>query len=346
MAKKSSSTDFREIITSIKKKEFSPIYLLMGEEDYYIDQITEMLENSVVSEEEKDFNSTVIYGADAEIREILAKVQQYPVMADRQIVLLKEAQTMSMAKSQLEKLAIYAKKPNPLCVFVISYKTEPLPASSSLVNAINSSNGIVFKSEKLRDYQLQGPVTDYIRQKGINIDERGVALLCEYIGTPLSKLFKEIDKLIVAAGETKRITPELIEEIIGISKDYNSFELIKRISLRDYPGAMKILNQMSKNPRQNPGVILVATLFNYFSKLFIASILKDKSDSSIMQELDLKTSYALTDYRNGLRNYNASSIDAIIHAIREQDAKSKGVGSTQNEYELLKELLFKIFTLK
>lgn len=346
MAKKSSASDFREIITRIKKREFAPVYLLMGEEDYYIDKIVELLENTVISEDEKDFNNTVVYGADADIRQVMAKAQQYPVMADRQIVFLKEAQTMQTAKSQLEKMTSYVQHPNPMCVLVITYKAEPLAANSPFVKGIMSSNGVVFRSEKLRDYQLDGPVVDYIRQKGYDIDEKGVALLCEYIGSPLSKLFGEIDKLIVAAGASKRITCDLIESIIGISKDYNSFELIKSISQRDYAGSVKILNHFSKNPRQNPGVVIVSTIFNYFSKLFIASIMRDKSDSNIMQELDLKTSYALTDYRNGLRNYTAASIDGIIHAIRDHDAKSKGVGSTQNEYDLLKELLFKIFTLK
>lgn len=346
MAKKSSSVSFREIMSDIQKEKFAPVYLLMGDEDYYINRVVDALEEKVVKEDERDFNAATFYGADADIRQVMARAQQYPVLADRQIVLLKEAQALMNAKSQLEKLVPYVNHPNSMTVFVISYKGEALPATSALVKAVNASGGEVFKSERLRDYQLSGPVADYCRENSLLIDDKTVALLCEYIGNPLSKLFGEIDKLAVAAGGSRRITPELVEEIIGISKEYNTFELVKAVSVRDHASAMKILNHFSKNPKQNPGVIITATLFNYFSKLFIAAVLRDKSDASIMEELELKTSYALTDYRNGLRNYSAGVIDAIIHAIREQDIKSKGIGSNQNEYELLKELIFKIFTLR
>ena len=346
MAKKSASSGYNNIIAEIRQNKYAPVYLLMGDEDYYIDKIVDLLEAIVVPEEEKDFNSTIFYGADADIKQVIARAQQYPVMAERQIVFLKEAQSLNAAKSQLEKLIPYIQHPNNTTVFVITYKGESLASNSSLVKSISSSGGVVFKSDRLRDYQLQGPVADYCREKGLFIDDKTVSILCEYIGNPLSKLFGEIDKLGVAAGGSRRISPELVESIIGISKDYNTFELIKAISLRDYSSSMRILNHFAKNPRQNPGIIITSTLFNYFSKLFMASVLKDKSDIAVMEELELKSSFALTDYRNGLRNYRAATIDAILHAIREQDAKSKGIGSLQNEYDLLKELIFKIFTLR
>ena len=346
MAKKSTSTGFREIIGDIRKGNFAPVYLLIGEEDYYIDKITEALESTVVPEDGKDFNQATYYGADVDVRQVISRAQQFPLMSDRQLVMLKESQAMDKAKTNLELLVPYVKHANDTTVLLITYKGEGLNATSQLVKTVQSTGGVVFKSDRLKDYQLAGPLSDYCREKKVRIDEKSSALLCEYIGSPLSKLFGEVDKLIVAAGPDGVITPELIESIIGISKEFNSFELIKMLSVRDYPKSMRIVEYFSRNPKQNPGVMVVATLFNYFSKLFIASISKDKSDAALMQELDLKSSYALTDYKNGLRNYKAGTIDGILHAIRNLDVMSKGVGSTRDEYDLLKELIFKIFTLR
>lgn len=346
MAKKApSGPTFREIMTSIKKGQFAPVYILMGEEPYYIDQLVKALENNVVDEADRDFNSIVFYGADAEIGKVIGSAQQYPVMAERQLVMLKEAQTMSQAKNQLDKLASYVAHPNKTTVLAVVYKGDKLADSSALMKKAKDADCVVFRSDKLRDYQLAGPISDYCREKGVGIDDKAVQLLCDYIGNPLSKLFGEIDKLIVAGGtDTKRITPELIERNIGISKDFNTFELVKAMSRKDYPKAMMIVEYFSRNPKQNPGVMTVATLFGFFSKLFIATVTRDKSDTSLMQALELKTPYALRDYRDGLQYYNARQALAAVHALRDYDCQSKGIGSTQNEYELLKELVFKIFT--
>lgn len=345
MAKKSSGPSFREIMTSIKKKQFFPVYILMGEETYYLDEISRALENNVVDDADRDFNSIVYYGADTDIVNVIASAQQYPVMAERQIVMLKEAQSMDKAKSQLEKLAPYLIHPNPTTVLVIVYKGETISSTSQLIRKAKENGCVVFQSDKLRDYQLSGPISDYVASKGLEIDEKAVSLLCDYIGNPLGKLFGEIDKLIVASGEdVKRITPDLIERNIGISKDFNTFELVKAVARKDYPKSMMIVEYFSKNPRQNPGIMIVATLFSYFSKLFIATVTKDKSDSSLMGALELKSPYALKDYRDGLQYYNARMALAAVHALRVYDAQSKGIGSTQNEYELLKELIFNIFS--
>ncbi len=332
-------------MTDIKKHKFAPVYLLMGEEAFYIDQITKALENNVVDEADRDFNSMTYYGADSDIGSVIASAQQFPVMADRQIVLLKEAQTMNQAKAQLDKLASYVSRPNGTTVLVVTYKGESLPATSALMKAAAKSDAVVFKSEKLKDYQLAGPIMDYCASKGVGIDDKAVSLLCDYIGNPLSKLFGEIDKLIVAGGkELTRITSETIERNIGISKDFNTFELVKAVAMKDYPKAMMIVDYFSRNPKQNPGVMIVASLFNFFSKLFIATITRDKSDASLMDALDLKSPFALKDYRAGLQYYNARMALAAIHALRDHDCMTKGIGSTQNEYDLLKELIFKFFT--
>ena len=325
MAKKSASTGFREIIGDISRRNFAPVYLLMGEEDYYIDKLTEALELTVVPEDEKDFNAATFYGADTDVRQVISRAQQFPLMSELQLVMLKEAQAMQGAKKELEKLVPYVKHANDTTVLVVAFKGDTLGAASQLVKTVQSEGGVVFKSERPKDYQLQGPLNDYCREKKVRIDEKSAALLCEYIGSPLSKLFGEVDKLIVAAGENGVISPELIESIIGISKEYNSFELVKTLSTRDYVRSMRIIDHFSRNPKQNPGVMVTATLFNYFSKLFIAAVTKDKSDAALMEALEIKNSYALTDYKNGLRNYKAGAIDGIIHAIRNHDVMSKGV---------------------
>lgn len=345
MAKKTGGPTFREIMSSIKKGEFARTYILMGDEPYYIDLIVKALEENAVAPEDRDFNSVVFYGADADMAALIGSAQQYPVMADRQLVMLKEAQSMFQAKSQLEKLASYITHPNPTTILCIVYKGESLPATHAMLKAAKSADCIVFKSERLRDYQLSGPIVDYCAQKGFGIDDKAVTLLCDYIGNPLSKLFGEIDKLILSAGsDVKRISPDLIERNIGISKDFNTFELVKALGRRDYAKSMLIVDYFAKNPKQNPGVKTIAVIFGFFSKLFVACVTKDKRDDSLMEALELKTPYALRDYRDGLQNYNARQAYAAIHAIRDFDTQSKGIGSNQNEYELLRELIFKIFT--
>ncbi|MDE5887722.1 MAG: DNA polymerase III subunit delta [Muribaculaceae bacterium] len=347
MAKKQTGVQFREIMTSVKHGDFAKVYLLMGDESYYLDRIVKALENNVVKEEDRDFNSIVFYGAEADMASVIGSAQQYPVMSERQLVILKEAQAMTNAKAQLDKLSSYLAHPNDTTVLVIVYKGGSLNATSSLLKSAKTPSTVVFKSEKLRDYELKGPIKDYCNEKGIGIDEKAIGLLCDYIGNPLSKLFGEIDKLIVAGGrENKRISPELIERNIGISKDYNTFELVKALAKKDYLKSMKIVDYFSRNPKQNPGIMIAATIFNYFAKLFVASVARDKSDASLMQLLEVKSVYALPDYREGLSKYNARMVLGAVHAVREYDAKIKGIGSTQNEYELLKELIFKIFTVQ
>lgn len=345
MAKNPTASDFQQINKEIKSGNFAPVYILMGDEDYFIDQTVENLESCVVLPDEKDFNSSVFYGADSEIKQVISSAQQYPVMAPRKIVLLKEAQTMYNAKKELDKLAIYIEHSNPTTVLVVTYKGDMLSSTSQLLKSVKKINGVILRSERPKDYQLGYFIEEYCKNKNINIDSKSINLLCDYIGSPLAKLYGEIDKLIVAS-DTHGITAELIENIIGISKDFNSFELVKAISVKDYSKAMRIIYYFTKNPKQNPAVIVVATLFSYFSKLFMASVNKDKTDEGLFDLLDIRSSYALTDYRNGLRNFTAGMIDSIIHHIRETDTKSKGVLSSQNEYELLKELIYKIFTVK
>lgn len=348
MAVKEKVTGFRELLQSIKSGKFLPFYFLQGEEDYYIDLLVKEFETRVVPEDEKDFNLMTYYGADAEVSNVIASAQQFPVLSKYQLVFLKEAQAMQQAKSKLESFVSYIKNPNRSTVLVITFKGEGLNATSDLIKALkNSKDAILFKSDRIKDYQLGDPIRDYCRAKGFIIDEKAVTLLADYIGSPLSKLFGEIDRLIITKGKNNNsITAEDIEKNIGISKDFNTFELVKAIATKNYQKTMLIIKHFASNPKQNPGVMIGATLFNFFSKLLLAAMCKDKSDSSLMKELDLKNQYALRDYKDALRYYNAKSALEAVHFIREYDALSKGIGSMQNEFDLLRDLAFKIISYK
>lgn len=347
-AKTIKELSYRDILDSIRQRNFASVYILMGEEPYYIDLIVDALESNVVKEENKAFDHLVFYGADADLDVVMASAQQYPVMGDRQLVIFKEAQSFPGNKTQLDKFAPYILQPNQKGVFVIAYKGDNLSATSALMKAAAKSGDrvVVFKSPKIKDYQLAAPIKDYCRMKKIAIEEQAVQVLIEYIGNSLQNLFGEIDKLIVAAGTgVKRITAAMVEENIGISKEFNNFELTKALSLKDYPKTMRILEYFRKNPKNNPTVMTTAVLFKFFSQLVVAHFTPDKSDRGLMEALQLKNQYALREIRDALNMYSSRQSLAAISALRDFDCKSKGIGSMQNEYDLQRELIFKIFTV-
>lgn len=347
MAPKKALT-YRDVVDSIKKQQFARVYILMGDEPYFIDRITDMLENSVVKDDDKAFDQLVFYGADADMDVVAASARQYPVMGDCQLVILKEAQAMTNAKASLDRLAPYLSQPNPHGVLVIAFKGDSLNATSPLLKAAArlGDSAVVFRSERYKDYQLAAPIKDYCRSRKVGIDEDAVNILIEYIGNPLKKLFGEIDKLILSGGPGfNRITAAQIEENIGISKEFNNFELTKALSKKDYPKTMQIIDYFRKNPKNNPTVMTTAVLLKFFSQLVIAHFTQDKSDRSLMEALQLRSAYALTDIRSGLQMYTPRQAVAAISALRDFDCKSKGIGSFQNEYDLQRELFFKIFTV-
>lgn len=344
MAKKD-SLNFREIIQSIKKRECAPVYILMGEEAYYIDRIVDAFERFLIDEDDKDFNYNMFYGNDADIDYVIAAAQQFPVMADRKLVILKEAQSMNQAKSQLERFAPYVSRPNLSTIFVLAFKGDNLNATSKLLKAAKESNAIVFRSPVPRDYQISPLIKDYLQQHKMGIDEKGVAMLAQYIGPPLSKLFGEIDKLISIVGrEAGRITCEDIERNIGISKEFNNFELVNALSTKDYPKAIRIVKHFSESPKANPTPVTTGTLFSFFSNLVIAHYMQDKSDSALREQFGFKSPDQIHNMRSALKSYSPAQAVNAIHYLREFDTKSKGIGSYFNEYDLLSETIFKLFT--
>lgn len=339
------SPAFRDILSDIKKgKPLSPVYILMGEEAYYIDVLVEAFENHVIPQDDRDFNFSIFYGNDVELDNLIGEVKQLPVMADRKLVILKEAQSMNQAKSQLEKLAPYVSQPNPMTIFVIAFKGDNLNASGKLLKAASQAKGVIFKSEPVKEWQLSSHVKDYCDSIGFSIEEKALSILCDYIGTPLSKIFGEVNKLAMIKGKDSRITTQDVEAHIGISKDYNNFEMIKAIASKNYQQAIKILKYFERNPKSNPAIVTNGLIFNFFQKMVICLYLSDKSEKGMLNGLGLKSSWQLKDVKEGLRFYNARQAVNAIHYCREFDAKSKGIDSTQNEYDLLHELLFKIIT--
>ena len=287
----------------------------------------------------------MFYGADANIDVVANVCRRFPVMAERQLVMLKEAQTLHDAKNQLEKLQSYASNPLKSTIFVITYKGEALKSTSKLLKETIKNNGVVFESVKVKEFQLESIISDYCNSRKIQIDNKSKSILKDYIGTDLKRLFSEIDKLIVAiGGDCKIICPEDIERNIGISKDFNNFELVKALAQRNYSKAMQIINYFEKNPKQNPVQKTIPLIFNFFSNLLLAYFSPDKSEQGIMNQLRLKSTYALTDIKIALPKYTYMACIKIISNIREFDTKSKGINSAQKEFELLKELIFKIFT--
>lgn len=337
---------YREIIGDIKKRKFAPVYILMGEEPYYIDRIVEALEASVVAEEDREFDQTVLYGADSNAGMVMEAAGRFPMMAEKRLVILKEGQAMHQAKNSIDKLHPYVLKPNLTTVLGIVFKGDKLNATSQLMKAAKKNKDVVvFESPKIKENKLPEIIKDYCFAKKISIEDRAVDLLASNVGASLSSLFSEIEKLRVALrGEDKRITADLVFDHVGVSKEFNNFELVNALFRRDYFQAINIVKHFEDNPKANPVAVTSATIFNNFQRLLLASFERDKSDKALTDLLKLNY-YALRDLKIGLANYNASQLVNVIHAIRDFDTRSKGVGSFQKEFPLLLELVCRIVTL-
>lgn len=345
MAKENS---YRDILTDIRNKKFAPVYLLMGEEPYNIDRIMEALEENVVSEEERDFNAFTFYGPDVKPDQVIASARQLPMMSERQLVLLKEAQGMFHAKVSLDKFASYILNPNEKSVLAIAFKGDNLNATSAIIKAASKSNAVIFKSPLKRDYQLAAPIREYCNEKKISIDDEAITLLGDYIGTSLEALFSAIDKIIISKGDSgsSRIHVQDVAINIGMSREYNIFELVSAIGEKNHRKAQLILRYFRQNPKQNPAVMVSTQLFNYFSKIVIAHLSKDKSDAALMAATSTNSAYAFKHLKNSIRLFNMKQAAGAIGAIREFDAKSKGIESLMDEAGLLSELVFKLFTFR
>jgi DNA polymerase-3 subunit delta len=329
----------KDIIKDIKAGKAAPIYFLMGEEPYYIDKISEYIEDNVLTEEEKGFNQMVLYGRDVTIQDIVSNAKRFPLMAEKQVVIVKEAQELARTIDQIES---YAEQVQPSTVLVFCYKYKTLDKRKKVYKTIEK-NGIIFESKKLKEYQIEAWIKKLLTGKGYAIDPKASAMLVEFLGTDLSKIANELDKLALVIPKGVQITADVVEKNIGISKDFNNFELIKAIVDRNQLKAYKIANYFAQNPKNNPIVLTMGLVYSYFSKLLLYHGLKDKSPSNVMKQLKV-SQYAIKDYEVGFRIYKMKQVSAIISHLKDVDLKSKGVGAqAMPQGDLLKEMLIKIF---
>ncbi len=342
----------QQIEASIKKKDFHPVYILCGEEVFFIDRISNLIIQNALTDEEREFNQSIFYANETRMADVILACRRYPMMAERQLVVLREAQSWKSTagineKKELELLESYVANPMPSTIFVFCYKGGALKSANLtklLSKALNGKPvGIYFDSKKTPDYNIGSAVSEYVRNVGCTIDEKAQSMLVDFLGNDMSHIAKEIDKLKMISPNGIRITPEMVEQNIGISKEYNNFEFIKAIATRNKIKAFKIINFFRENPKKGPTAPIASLLFTFFSNLLIAHYARTTDERVLMEALRLKSPYALRDYRVGLSNYNATRCLRIIGAIREFDAKSKGIGSLQNEYDLFFDLTTKIF---
>ena len=333
--------DVKQIVADIKKGHIKPIYFLMGEEPYYIDAISDFIENNVLSEEEKGFNQMVLYGRDVSIDDIVSNAKRYPMMAERQVLIVKEAQDLSRT---IENLASYASNPQPTTVLVINYKYKKIDKRKALYKAIRKQGSVVNKSKKLYDNQVADWIRRVLSGQNYTISPKASQMLVEFLGTDLSKINNELEKLKIILPKGTQISPEHIEEHIGISKDYNNFELRKAIGDRNSVKAFKIVNYFGNNPKDNPMVVTVSLLFSFFSQLLHLHGLNDKNPRNVASALKINP-YFVNEYITAARNFPMRKVSIVISALREFDVKSKGVNSNAvPQGDLLKELLVKILS--
>jgi len=327
--------EVKRIVTAIKARDIKPIYFLMGDEPYYIDKIADFISQNVLSEEEKGFNQMVVYGKDTSLDEIVSHAKRFPMMADHQVVIVKEAQHLTRT---IEQLISYVENPQNTTVLVFCYKYKKLDKRKKLYKSI-AKNGVLFESKKLYENQVADWIRRVLSGKGYGISPKSSAMLVEYLGTDLSRIDNELQKLYLSIKKGQEITPELIERHIGISKDYNNFELKKAIAERNLSKASRIVRYFSQNPKDNPFVVTVTLLHTFFSQLLQYHGLNDQSPKSVAQHLGVNP-YFVGEYQVAAKNYPMKRVSRIISGLRELDLKGKGLGAQNiSQDDLLKELL-------
>lgn len=330
---------FEQIRADIQARRFSPIYLFMGDEPYFIDELTNLLMNTVLPEEERDFNQTILYGMETDVATVITLARSFPMMSDYQVVIIKEAQGLS----KIEELEVYAKNPLSSTILILNYKGGTLDKRKKLSAEIEK-RGVILESKKIPDYKIPAFISGYIKDKGLTIDQKSAQMLTDYLGNDLNKLTNEIGKLLISLPTgNKQITAELIERNIGISKDFNNYELLKAIVDKDVFKANQIADYFEKNPKNNPLIVTLVVLFNFYSNLMICYWAKNKTENGIAAELGFRNPYQAKDYVLALRHYNAFKCMEILGLLRIYDGKCKGVDNiSASDGELLKELLYKM----
>lgn len=336
-------SELKKMITSFKKDGYKPVYFLMGEEPYFIDFLSDHFTNNVISEEEKSFNQVVLYGKDVSVNDIMSQARQYPFMGDKMLVVIKEAQELVKT---IDQFSSYFKSVQPSTILVFCYKYKTLDKRKELYKTLSKSEfAEIFESNKLKDYQVEGWIKTLISDEKLEIEPKAVAMLVEFLGNDLSKISNEIDKLKIILKNDKLITADLVEENIGISKEYNNFELINAVAYKNEAKAFSIAKYFALNTKNNPFVVTTSLLYNFFSKLlqYHGMIYKNAgaNPADIAKQLGINQ-YGLKDYQAASKIYPMKKVSQTIAVIREIDLKGKGVNGSLTHDDLLKELLIKV----
>ena len=329
---------YESIMRELTAGTFKPVYYLHGEEAYYIDKIADYIAEHALAPEERDFNQTVMFGSDVTASQVADAARRYPMMAERQVVIVKEAQNLK----QTEALEKYVKQPLQTTVLVICHKNGTIDGRKrEYVKAIQQA-GILFESKKLRDRDLPAFIERYLKQREVSIDPKSTQLIAEAIGADLSRLTSELDKVLISLPENdRRVTPQVVEDQIGVSKDFNGFEMRDAIVNRSIFKANQIMNYFDKNPKAGSIYMFLPMIFNYFQNLMLSYYAPKKTQEGIAEWLELRSPWAAKDYVTGMRNYSGMKVMQIIGKIREIDAKSKGLDNPNTPPgELMKELVF------
>ena len=330
---------YETIMSELKSGTFRPVYYLMGEEGYFTDRITDYIMENALNEFERDFNLTVYYGLDSDIDTIVTAAKRFPMMAERQVIIVKEAQMLK----NVDSLLYYLQAPQPTTVLVFAHKNGAIDKRKKVATELERT-GVVLDSKKMREDQLPSFINGYLREKGLVADNKSVLMMRESVGADLSRLAGEIDKLAIALPQgSVNITPELVEEHIGISKEYNNFELQNALVNKDILKANKIIQYFARNPKKNPIQMTLALIFSFFSNVMMCYYAPDKSERGVAEFLGLKSTWGVGDYIKAMNNYRAMHVMEILHLIRIADAQSKGAEGPQvPDGEIMRELLYKI----
>lgn len=339
MAEKKATVTFDAIMRDLKSGKYAPVYILMGDESYYIDRITDYIAENVLAPDDRDFNQTVVFGADTTAAQVVDMAKGYPVMpAAHRVVIVKEAQGLK----SLDALERYFEKPLASTLLVIAYKNGTIDRRKKVVGKAEAV-GVVFESKKKRDYELPAFIETYLKKNHVAIDPKSAAMIAEHIGADLSRLISELDKVMISLpDDNRRVTPDIVEREIGVSKEFNIFELKTAIIERNVFKANQIVKYFDKNPKAGSLFSCLPLLYTFFQNLMVAFYAPDKNnDNTLAAFLELKSVWALKDYRVGMRNFSAMKTLQILAKIRETDAKSKGLDSLNTSTDdLMRELIF------
>lgn len=336
--------DYQKILSQLKKRQFAPIYFLHGSEPYFIDIISDYIENHVLTDAEKSFNQSIFYGKEIkDAKTLIDTAYRYPMMASHQVVIVKEAQEMR----SLKDVRPYIEKPVPTTILVFCHKHKSFNTNTKLGKALKK-NAVVLKTKKLYDNQVPDWISAYLKEKKYKVRPDAAELMAEYLGVNLSTVANELDKLMINLPPSTTVTTDHVEENIGISKEYNIFELQKALGQKDELKVARIVNNFTANPKKNPLILVIGTLYNYFSKVYMYHFVKNQSEKEILKALSLRSSWFLKEYKMAARNYNKPRMEAVIGILREYDLKSKGVDFNTvrtKDGELLKEMIWRIMKL-